>query len=373
MAGATKRVVLVGAGHAHLYVAKHAGRLVRAGAEVVLVDPDRFWYSGLATGMLGGRYDAEEDQVDAGALVERGGGRFVRDRLAALDRGRRVALLESGRELPYDVVSLNVGSEIATGQLAGSEDHAWTAKPTRNLWRLRRRLEELLGRGGNPLRVIVAGGGATGCEVAANVAALARRHGAPVELMLISRSRRLLPRQRLGVSRRVAAMLGRGGVMVSHDCAVDEVHPARLVCSDGRRPEYDVLVAATGLVAPPLVAGLGLPLGSGGGLLVGPTLQSVGDEGVLAVGDCADLAGRPLPRLGVFAVRQSPVLLHNLEAALSGTAFSEYRPQRVWLSILNLGGDRGLALWGPLSVYGRLPMVLKDRIDRRFMASYRDP
>ena len=47
-------VILVGAGHVHLYVAAHAKALVERGARVVLIDPGEFWYSGLATGMLGG-------------------------------------------------------------------------------------------------------------------------------------------------------------------------------------------------------------------------------------------------------------------------------------------------------------------------------
>jgi hypothetical protein len=75
--------------------------------------------------------------------------------------------------------------------------------------------------------------------------------------------------------------------------------------------------------------------------------------------------------LGVFGVRGAPVLRHNLMAAAAGTSCREFRPQRVWLSILNLGNGEGLLSWGPLWWQGRVSMWLKDRLDRRFMEKYR--
>ena len=80
-------VILVGAGHVHLYVAAHAEALVERGARVVLVDPGEFWYSGLATGMLGGMYAPAEDQVDPRALIEAHGGEFIRDRVETVKTG----------------------------------------------------------------------------------------------------------------------------------------------------------------------------------------------------------------------------------------------------------------------------------------------
>jgi NADH dehydrogenase FAD-containing subunit len=47
--GTSKRVVLLGAGHAHLYALKRAREFARRGYELVVVAPDAFWYSGLAT------------------------------------------------------------------------------------------------------------------------------------------------------------------------------------------------------------------------------------------------------------------------------------------------------------------------------------
>src|SRR5438270_12784180 len=107
-----RRVVLLGAGHAHLYTLKRAAEFIRAGFELVLVAPETFWYSGLATGVLAGIYPPELDQIDAGALVVKGGGQFIRARATAIDVAARTVALDSGASLSYDVLSCNLGSEV---------------------------------------------------------------------------------------------------------------------------------------------------------------------------------------------------------------------------------------------------------------------
>jgi NADH dehydrogenase FAD-containing subunit len=368
--GERKRVVLVGAGHAHLHVALHAAMLVSGGVEPVLVDPGDFWYSGLATGVVGGMYDGELDRIDPQPLVERRGGRFIRDRAVGLDRGKRNVRLASGACLPYDLLSLNVGSEIALDGLAAADERVWAVKPVSNLWRLRQHLERRFREApGITLRVAVVGGGATGCEIAANVEALARRHGHSVRVTLVSGDERLLPRQARAVSRRLAALLRRRGIELALSCRAERIDPHAVV-ANGRVFETDLAVVATGLQPPRWLGALGLPLDEEGGLCVGPTLQSIADERVFGAGDCIRLEGHRLPKLGVFGVRQAPALLHNLQAFLNGQPLQTFEPQKRCLMILNLGCGRALALWGPFHWQGRLSLWLKDVIDRRFLAKY---
>src|SRR5262245_36927490 len=107
-----RRAVLLGAGHAHLFTLKRTAAFVRRCFELVLVAPETFWYSGLATGVLAGLYPPALDQVDAGALAVAGGGRFIRARATAIDVAARTVSLDAGPSLPYDVLSCNLGSEV---------------------------------------------------------------------------------------------------------------------------------------------------------------------------------------------------------------------------------------------------------------------
>lgn len=364
-----QRVVLAGAGHAHLHVAAHARELIAGGAQVTLVAPATFWYSGRASAVLGGAIAPEADQIDPKALIEAAGGRFVEGRVASLDRAARQVILTDGTRLDYDWLSFNVGSVVDTRKLAFSADDRdiWPVKPIAELSQLRACLQARFQRGDKP-RVAVVGGGATGCEMAFNLHALARRHGGEIDLRLIHANSRLAPHLPARASRRLAAQLRALGVDIRLDSRVLSLDERTLCLEDGQRLDVDTLVIATGLRAPDWLATLGLAFDDG--LIVDQTLRLIDDRRLFAAGDCAHLQGFELPCLGVFGVRQAPVLLANLIASLAGQPMTSYQPQSRWLSILELGDGTGLAVRGPLWWHGRTSRWLKHRLDRQFLDRY---
>jgi len=366
------RVVLVGAGHAHLYTLKRAEAFARRGFELILIAPENFWYSGLATGVLGGHYPPALDQVDVGALARRGGGRFIPDRVAAIEPARRIVRLASGREIAYQALSLNLGSEVPLDAIAGAEARGLAVKPVQNLWRLRQELLARAAATAGPLRVVVVGGGATGCEVAANIAELLRRAGAAAQLCLISGGGRLLESFPAGAAASVERVLRRRGVEVLHGARVESVEDGRAVLQGGGTRPFDHLVFATGLRPSALLRAAGLPTDEQGAMLVDRHLRSIGDPRIHGGGDCIALRDRVLPKIGVFAIRQAPILFHNLLAALEDRPRRDFAPQRRWLLILNLGDGTGLLLWDRFWWRGRAAFRLKDWIDRRFLAEYQD-
>ncbi|MFA9479713.1 FAD-dependent oxidoreductase [Phycisphaerales bacterium AB-hyl4] len=368
MSRPTRQLVAVGAGHAHLHLAEQASALAQRGIRLTLIDPGAFWYSGLATGMLGGQYTADEDTLDPQPLVEPTG-QFIRGRVTSIDLQRRHVMLDDEKQVPFDRLSFNVGSEVATHGIVGTE-HAWTVKPIENLSRLRSHLEHRL-TGDRPLRVTVVGGGATGCEIAANLLGLARRLSTTLQLHVFSSAARLMPDAPAGASRRMTCVLTRYGALFELRTRIAAIQPDCVRDDAGRRWPSDLTVLATGLKPPTWLASLGLPLGERGGLQVGPSLQSPADPHVFGVGDCIDFEPRPLPPLGVFGVRQAPILLHNLIASFEDSPLQPYRPQRRWLSILNLGDDTALARWGSFYAHGRWCMRWKNRLDQKFLKRYR--
>lgn len=372
--GQRARVVLIGAGHAHLYLARRAAEFRRRGIELILVDPTGFWYSAMATGMLGGRYSREEDHVDAHALITRSGGRAVRASASRIDLAERVVHLDTGDPIEYDVLSLNIGSVTQSSEVAGAAERAWTVKPIADLWSLRLELEQRFRD--DPQRgaqVVVVGGGATGCEVAANIDGLARRWGSRAKITLLTRGSRLVEELPERADELLREFFGARSAEIHFATALESVESGAVTTDDGREHEFDALVLATGLSAPPLVRELGLPVTEDGRLKLTSELHAVGDDRVFGAGDCACPEGHVLPRLGVFAVREAPVLLHNLLALLEGRRLKAFEPQERWLTILNLGDGTALATRGQFVLHGSISMWLKERIDRRFMRKYRLP
>lgn len=365
-------VLLVGAGHVHLYVAANAEAFLERGVRLVLIDPSEFWYSGLATGMLGGSYEPADDQVDSQALIEAHGSEFIRDRVESLDTHSRRVRLAGGGEISYDYLSLNVGSRVNVEAIPGAanDPSVWPVKPISNLWKLREHLEARFRAGETP-RVAVIGGGPTGSEIAANLIALARCHTVRMPVTLITPGDRLIKQAPAGAARSLHRTLARSGVTIRTQTRVSRREQETLIAEDGSRIDADVVVLSTGLEANPLVEKTGLPIRPKSGLRVSESLHSIADPRVFAGGDCAAMEGHDLPKLGVFGVRQASRIHANLLASLDDAPLTQYAPQKRYLAILNLGDGTGLATWGPFWWRGRSSMWLKDTIDRRFLENYR--
>ena len=105
--------------------------------------------------------------------------------------------------------------------------------------------------------------------------------------------------------------------------------------------EFDAVFLAIGIRPSPIFRDSNLPVGEKGELLVNSFLQSTGFPEIFGGGDCVALEGNPLPKVGVYAVRQNPILYQNLMASLEGGAPQPFTPQKEFLAILNMGNGRG--------------------------------
>jgi len=102
-------------------------------------------------------------------------------------------------------------------------------------------------------------------------------------------------------------------------------------------------------------------------------LRSVSHPEVLAAGDCATQQGLERPKAGVFAVRAGPALAANLRAALSGAPLAPHVTSKRFLALLSTGKPHAIGTWNGFSFEGAWAWRWKDRIDRKFIARYRDP
>lgn len=361
------RLLLIGAGHAHVQVLRDWAQRPIPGAELVLVTPGPLApYSGMVPGWLAGRYAFEDICIDAAALAAAAGARLVTASLQALDADRRTARLDTGETLAWDWLSLNTGSTLdppadlgppvlALRPLAALQP-AWDALLARHA----------VDRSTQPLRLMAVGAGAAGFEVllAARARLLALRPDRPVAATLLSRGPDLLPGLAPGAVRAAQRALQRIGTRLQLGT---ELTPALAA-------GQDLLLWATGAQAhawqrDPRRRGT-LAVDGAGFVRVDAQLRSVSHPQVFAVGDCAAF-DPPLPKAGVYAVRQGPVLTAQLRAALTGAPPPPGdMPQRRFLVLLATGDGRAIASRGRLWAAGRWVWHWKDRIDRGFVAGF---
>ena len=366
-----RQVLLAGGGHAHLFVITHAHEFRAAGVDLSLVDPGMLWYSGMATGMLSGIYSPVQDRVDLHALCEKNGVTFHQDKVAALNTQAKKVHTEAGRTLPYNVLSMDIGSMVDTSRIRDPEGVAWTVKPIPALLELQAGLRKYAADA-RSCSIAVIGGGPTGAEIAANIKAYCARTGGDSDVTLLHGGDRLIPGFPKAAATKLTGLLGERGISVQTRTRIEELkrNGDRIAVrnTEGQEHVFDEVVLATGLVSSPTVAALGL---GDNGIPVNNRLAALADDAIFGAGDCISFVAKELPKVGVFGVKEAPILKNNLltAAALAGD-FQEYEPQKKFLIILNMGDGTGLAIRGNWHWHGKLAFKVKNFIDTRFMKKY---
>lgn len=343
-----KRILLVGAGHAHALVLEHLLKEPLDGAAVSIVAPSREQiYSGMVPGYLAGHYARDEITIDLGGLAARTGAEFIAGTAVFLDPGRRALRLADGRQLAYDIASLNLGS-LTDASLPGAE-HALPVKPLDRFLR-----EVRMSRG---TRTAVVGGGTAGAELAM---ALAFRG---VSMTLYAEQ---------AVEGRLAEALRKNAVKVHANTPAVAIERGPVVRTKAAKAPFDQVLLSTGAAPVPWLLGAGLAIDSRGFALVERSLHCLSHQDLYAVGDCATLRDAPHPKSGVYSVRHAEVLHANLAAAARGKSSERrYSPQRRTLMLISCGGRRAIAHWGNFEAQGAWLWRVKDAIDRRWIARFK--
>lgn len=373
-------IVLVGGGHSHVAVLKRFGMRPLAGVRLTLVCTDSHTpYSGMLPGYIAGHYGYDEVHIDLRRLAEFARARFYRAEAIGIDRATRRVLCRGRPPVPYDLLSINIGSTPRVGEVPGAADHAVPVKPIHAFnARWLALLERVRGHAGRTT-IAVVGAGAGGVELT-----LAMQHRLRNELRALGRDpdalafhlfgaeARILPTHNRGVRRRFERALAARGVALHCGAEVSEVAPGRLHTASGEDVAADEIVWVTQAGGAAWLRDTGLALDPQGFLLVEDTLQTLTDPAVFAAGDAATMADHPREKAGVFAVRQGSPLAENLRRAVEGRRLRSFRPQRRWLALISTGDRCAVASRGALGFAGAWVWRWKDWIDRRFMAKFAD-
>ncbi|MDP7020698.1 MAG: selenide, water dikinase SelD [Pirellulaceae bacterium] len=374
---AEHQIVLLGVGHTNSHVLRMWKMAPLANAQLTCVSNFSIvTYSGMLPGVLAGQYDRERMEIDLVRLAAAAKARLITAPVTGLDIGGGRLHLEGRPPLPFDVLSIGIGSRPAAPGIDLENPHLVSIKPMQTfLGRLERAARRLPAEG-RAVRVAIVGGGLGGVEVACCLPARLAiwLPKGSCEITLINARQQAAPGVSASTARRIQTTLSRLSVRQMLDSRVADVSGGQLTFASGETESFDLILWATSATAPPLLGELGLPTDDGGFLLTQDTLlvKHPDQPPIFAVGDSGAIAGAELPKAGVYAVRQGPVLWSNIEHLLAGRPPQPYRPQRRFLKLVNTGDGRAIAEYGSFSMRGRSLWKLKDYIDSKFMRMYQD-
>ena len=367
---ATRRILLVGAGHTNLHIVRMWMQHPIADAGLTLISPfPCATYSGMLPGTLAGLYAPADMEIDLHRLTKAAGAELIVDEAVAVDALQKVVLFRERPPVTFDMASIGVGSVPLQMDCLKTHPGFVAIKP---MYTALQRLDSAIRRNGNaPVRTAIVGGGAAGVEVAFCVEHRIRKAGGTPQITLIDANSEILRGFRPRTIRLAERELQQRGIDVRYDSRVTGHSGLNLILDDGSMITADVVIWVTGACPPPLLQQVNLPRAESGFLRIQNTLQSIGDRSVFVVGDSAEMDGEDIDRAGVYAVRQGPILWENLNRCLQGRDLLKYKPQRDFLRLLATGDGRAIVQWKWFAGIGAHWWRLKDRIDSKFMHMHR--
>jgi selenide,water dikinase len=360
----TQDLVLIGGGHTHALVLRKWAMKPLPGARLTLINPGPTApYSGMLPGFVAGHYTRDQLDIDLVRLAQFANARLILGSVTGIDPARGTVHIDTHPLIGFDACSVDVGITSDMPALPGFADHAIPAKP---LGPFAAKWDSFRNRIG-PANVAIIGGGVAGAELAMAMAHALKKRNRPATIHLIDNATALsaLPAKSADKLRDAMKSLN---IILHENTQITHLGKDTITLDDGSSITAQFITGAAGARPYPWLAQTGLTTHDGF-LTVNDRLQT-SDPRIFAVGDCAHMSHAPRPKAGVYAVRQAPVLFHNLASSLSGGPLKTYVPQKDYLKLISLGkksalGDRfGLTFTGPW-VWG-----WKDRIDRKFMDQF---
>lgn len=387
--GTTGPIVVAGAGYAGLHVTLRLTAKVRKDAAVDLTLVDRHDYHQVVTELprvAGGSRSADAVRIPLDDTLAKPV-HFVRTEVNGFDLAGRRLLTEAG-PIGWGRLVLALGSrpnDFAIPGLAKRTLSLYSAEDAEQVWAAVNKALSAGASANDPrsqrrlATVVVGGGGATGVEIAGELAEampkVAARLGLAADrpaVVIVEAGPTILAGSSPRLIDKATKILAELGVQVRTEAAIAAATEDGFRLRDGQVVEGGVFVWAGGLKAPELVAGSGLPTGYNGRVKVDQYLRVLDRPDIYVAGDLASVVdprtGHVLPGLAQVALEEGETVARNLEAELRDRPLEPFTFQNKGF-VTSVGAHRGVADIAGFTAGGRVAHLLKDAIEWEYRQS----
>jgi NADH dehydrogenase len=389
MSQAPFRVLIAGAGYAGLHAALRLSDATSALPPIELAVLDQHPYHQVITELprvAGGTRAADAVRLPTERLLG-SRVRFVEAALTGLDLSGSQVLTSAGA-LPFSRLMLALGSrpnDFAIPGLAERTIPLYSVDGAERVWQAAQAAIQVAVKEPDHDRqrqlatVVIGGGGATGVEIAGELAEtlpeLARAQGlAPTapHVVLVEAGPSILVGSSPGLIERAQQLLDQLHVEVRTSARIAVAVPDGLQLQSGELVRGAVFVWAGGVKAPAVLAEAGLPTGHNGRLKVDQYLRVLDHPSIYAAGDAASVidatTGHVLPPLAQIALDEGDVVADNLQAEIRGEPLRAFALHDRGTTV-SVGPTRGVAELAGHAFGGRLAHLLKDAIEWEYRTS----
>jgi NADH:ubiquinone reductase (H+-translocating) len=365
----SQRILIVGAGFAGMWSALGAARVLDSAGrtdgsiEIALIAPEPFLHMRPRFHEAG----PAEMRTPLAAIFDAVGVRYIQGSVERIrtEANEVDAVSADGtrQTIHYDRLVLAAGSHLFRPAIPGLQEFGFSVDQLKEAVELEAHLASLARLPDTPGRntVVVAGGGFTGIEIAAEMPGRLRAiigQSADIKVVVVEQAADIGPD--LGPNPRpvITRALRELGVTWRTGSAITAVDANGASTANGERIEARTVIWTAGLRASPLTAQIPAPRDSVGRLHVTTDLRVVGLDNVFATGDMAFAATDDDGNHAMMSCQHALTLGrfsgHNVAANLLGLPTLPYRQPRYvtcldlgpWGAVYSEGWDRQVKLSG---------------------------
>lgn len=371
-------ICILGGGFGGLYTALRLSQLSWEGftpPQITLVDQsDRFVFLPLLYELLTHELETWEIAPPFEELLAGTGIQFFRGTVTAIDTQAKQVQAQTARAqagaakispasqvLTYDRLVLALGGETPLEMAPGAADYALPFRSVEDAYRLEEKLRRLEASDQDRIRIVVAGGGYSGVELACK---LAERLGDRGRIRIVELADKILRNSPEFNRESAQKALEALGVWVDLETRIQAIRADEidLEYKDQRDTvPVDLVVWTVGTQVVPVVQALELPKGDRGQILIRPTLDVVDHPEIFALGDLAigvDAEAQNVPATAQAAFQQADYVGWNIWASLTQRPLLPFHYQNLG-EMMSLGKNSatltglGVTLNGPLAHVAR--------------------